>query len=225
MTIFLCGEEVEDIWCGIYDAWMSRLGHEQVRLEPAGCNLDLFCEYRQVITTPEKAAKVTNSIRTRFSESCYEQVYKAALSQDAFRCDKIYRFLILAFAIGHDVQNRLQIPAVYEVFQMNRNLRREYDHMLGFTRFSQMQEGILLGKIGPKNDIITLLAVHFADRMPQENWILYDCSRKKAVVHPAGGGWVLVRADSALWEERVSRETDEAVFETLWRTFHSSIFI
>ncbi len=38
MTVFVCGEEPEDVFCGIYDAWMSRLGHENVRLEPEGCD-------------------------------------------------------------------------------------------------------------------------------------------------------------------------------------------
>lgn len=225
MTVFVCGEEVDDIWCGIYDAWMSRLGHDNVRLEPAGCNVDLFCEYRRTSTTPEKAEKVTDSIRRKLSEECYEYLYKAALSQDQYRCDKIYRFLILAFACGTKIQNQLQIPAVFDIFQMNRNLGKEYNHLQGFTRFAQMKEGVLLSKIEPKNDITMLLATHFADRMPQENWIIYDCGRKKAAVHQAGHGWVMVWADSALWQERMSSETDENIFENLWRTFHNAIAI
>ena len=88
-----------------------------------------------------------------------------------------------------------------------------------------MKEGILLSRIGPKNDLTVLLAAHFADRMPQENWILYDCNRKKAAVHQAGGGWVMVKTDSAVWQERLEQETDEAVFEELWKTFHRTIAI
>ena len=42
MTVFVCGQEVEDIWCGIYDAWMSRLGHRNVRLETKRKNRELF---------------------------------------------------------------------------------------------------------------------------------------------------------------------------------------
>lgn len=225
MTVFVCGEEVDDIWCGIYDAWMSRLGHANVRLEPSGCDRELFCEYRDVERDPQKAAKVVESICSKLNEDIYEVVYKAALSQDRYRCDRIYRFLIYAFALGPGVVDMLQLPAVYEVFSMNRHIRGELDHMLGFTRFSQMKEGILLSRIGPKNDLTVLLAAHFADRMPQENWILYDCNRKKAAVHQAGGGWVMVKTDSAVWQERLEQETDEAVFEELWKTFHRTIAI
>lgn len=225
MTVFVCGAEPQDIWCAVYDAWMSRLGHKNVRIEPAGQDRELFCEYREVETTDEKALKVTESIRKKLSESIYEEVYKAALSVDRFRADKIYRFLIYAFAIGPKAIHMLQIPAVFDLFQMTRCLEREFCRMREFARFSQMREGILLARIKPENDLVMLLAPHFADRMPSENWILYDCGRKKAAVHQADRGWVMVRADSSEWQQRLERETDEAVFENLWRTFHASIAV
>ncbi|MGL5435037.1 MAG: TIGR03915 family putative DNA repair protein [Lachnospiraceae bacterium] len=225
MTVFVCGEQVDDIWSGIYDAWMSRLGHANVRLEPEGCNRELFCDYRQVERSEEKAAKVVSSIRSKLTEDIYEMVFKAALSQDADRADMIYRFLIYAFHVGSRIIDMLQVPAVFEIFRMNRNLGMEFSHMQGFTRFSQMEEGILLGKIGPKNDLTVLLANHFADRLSGENWILYDCNRKKAAVHQAGDGWVMVQADSGEWQSRLQKATDENEYEILWKSFCESIAI
>ena len=225
MVVFLCGEETDAIWCGIYDAWMSRLGHENVRLEPCGWDRELFCDYRMVETSPGKAEKVTDSIRRKISEEVYEWTYKAALSQDRLRADKIYRFLIYAFHFGPKIMNMLHIPAVYDLFSMNRNIQNEYDHLRGFVRFSRMKEGILLGKIGPKNDMTVLLAPHFADRLPDENWILYDCGRSKAAVHQGGMGWVMVNAASEEWQARLNRATDEAEYEDLWRIFQKTIAI
>lgn len=225
MTVFVCGQEVEDIWCGIYDAWMSRLGHKNVRLEPEGRDRELFCEYREVVTEDWKTEKVTESIRSKLSEELYEAVYRAALSEDRDRADKIYRFLIYAFAWGSGVMDQLQILAVYEIFRMTRYLSREYTHIIEFTRFSQMEEGVLLGRIRPNNDVLALVAVHFADRLSGENWILYDCGRKKAAVHQADGGWAIVHADSRQWQEQLNKKTDEETYEGLWRTFHKAIAI
>lgn len=225
MTVFICGEEPEDIWCAIYDAWTSRLGHKHVRIEPEGENQELFCEYKRVLTDDEKASKVVMSIRRKLSDKIFEFVYKAALSQERFRADKIYRFLIYAFAVGPKVVTMLQIPEIHAVFQMNRHLEREYQHMLGFTRFSQMKEGVLLAVIGPKNDLLMLLAEHFADRMSGENWIIYDEHRKKAAVCRAGSGWGIVRTESEKWQERMRRHSDENTFESLWKTFCQTIAI
>lgn len=185
----------------------------------------MFCEYREVTVEDWKAEKVTESIRRKLSEELYEVVYRAALSEDRDRADKIYRFLIYAFALGTGVVERLQIPAVYEVFRMNRYLSREYSHIIEFARFSQMEEGILLGRIKPNNDLLSLVAVHFADRLSGENWILYDCGRKKAAVHQANQGWMIVYADSAEWQERLNKKTDEESYECLWKTFHTAIAI
>ncbi len=225
MTVFICGEEPEEIWCAVYDAWMSRLGHKNVRIEPKGEDRELFCEYRLVEVEDWKIAKVTTAIRRKLSERLYEYVYKAALSQERYRADRIYRFLIYAFAWGNQVLDMLQIPEVHGLFEMHRHLSREYNHMMGFTRFSQMKEGILLSRINPKNDLTMLLADFFSDRMPEENWILYDVNRKKAAVHQRGSGWVMVRADSGEWKSRLECETDEKQYEDLWKTFHTSIGI
>lgn len=225
MTVFICKEEPEDIWCAIYDAWLSRLGHKHVRIEPEGEDRELFCEYRYVQTDAEKAAKVVKSIREKLSDKMFEIVYKAALSQDRFRADKIYRFLIYTFAVGPTAVTMLQIPEIHEIFQMNRHLEREYQHMLGFTRFSQMKEGVLLAVIGPKNDLLVLLAEHFADRMSCENWIIYDEHRKKSAIFQAGKGWGIVRADSANWQDYISRHRDENTMESLWKVFCQTIAI
>ena len=36
MVIFICKDDFDSILCGVYDAWMSRLGHDNVRLQLQG---------------------------------------------------------------------------------------------------------------------------------------------------------------------------------------------
>ncbi len=225
MTIFVCKDSADGIFCGVYDAWMSRLGHANVRLELPGRDRELFSEYRQVETDREKAAKVVDSIRRKLNEEVYETVYQASLSFESGKADAIYRFLVYAFAMGVKVLELLQLPAVYEVFRLNRYVSREQHHYMEFARFSQMEGNILVGKITPKNDVTALVARHFADRMPSENWILYDCGRKIAAVHQANRGWMMVHADSAQWQRCMEQATDEKAYESLWKTFHRSIAI
>ena len=225
MTVFVGGREPEDIFCGIYDAWMSRLGHDHVRLEFDGCDRELFCEYRQVKTTAEKAAKVTDSIQRKISRQVYEASYKAALSRDENRADRLYRFLVYGFQAGAAVMDMLQVPAVNAVFSMNRYFDRELDHMLGFVRFSQTANGILFSEIAPENDLLVLMAPHFAERLPQENWMIYDCRREKAAVYQAGGGWGILRVEKSQWQSQLHKAQEEAMFEQMWTLFHRTVSI
>lgn len=225
MIVFVCGEEPEQIWCAIYDAWMSRLGHDNVRIEPRGCDPLLFCEYREVEYDPAKAQKVISAMKDKLSEVIYEQVYTAALSQEKYRADKIYRYLIPAFHFGRKISDMLALEPVFDLYSMNRNLGKELDHMKGFTRFAQTSEGVLLGKIGPKNDLTVLLAAFFADRLSGENWILYDDKRRKAAIHRTGTGWVLMQVDSDEWQAKLNETTDEEDYQQLWKAFHEHIAI
>ena len=36
MTVYVCEDSFDGILCGVYDAWMSRKGHDQVCLELEG---------------------------------------------------------------------------------------------------------------------------------------------------------------------------------------------
>lgn len=226
MTIFVCRDSLEGILCGVYDAWMSRLGHDNValELEDRG-NLQMFCQYRQVEETREKTDKVVDAIRTKAGQDAYEMVFRVSLSREEEKADRIYRFLIYALNLKRDVTDLLQIPAVYEVFRINRNVGNEAHLLIEFARFSRTREGLLVCTVGPKNDVIILMAPHFADRLPGENWIIYDEGRQKAIVHKADEGWMVVGTDLTQWKERLSDSTDQKEFEELWKAFHETIAI
>lgn len=226
MVIFLCGDEVGSILCGVYDAWMSRLGHENVKLQLRDRgNLEMFATYREVAEDEKKLDKVITAIKTKISDQAYEYVYKAALCNDEDKADKIYRFLIYGFHFGRKIIDMLQIEAVYEIFQLCRFIGNEAHFHLEFLRFSQMEQGILLSRIGPKNDVLSLIAPHFADRLSGENWIIYDENRKKAALHGADKGWLIADMDTASWAKQLEKETDEEEYRKLWKAFHKSIAI
>ncbi len=226
MTIFQCSDTLDGILCGVYDAWMSRLGHGNAALELEGTgNLKMFTQYRKVEESREKTDKVIAAIYRKAGRQAYEMVFRASLSQEEDKADKIYRFLIYALNCGGRVTDMLQIPAVYEIFRINRAVGNEAHLLIEFARFSETKDKVLVSMVGPKNDVSILMAPHFADRLSGENWIIYDEGRKKGIVHKADEGWMVVRTGDDAWKEQLVRGTDQEKFADLWRTFHKSIAI
>ncbi|WP_024346761.1 TIGR03915 family putative DNA repair protein [Lacrimispora indolis] len=226
-TVYLCEDSVEGIFSGVYAAWTSRKGHDHVKLGLLGNEdtMELFCQYEEVPVNAGYADKVVQAVRNKISEEAYAAVYKAALSKERDRADKIYRFLIYGFHVGARVVNMLQIQEVYDIFQMCRHIDNETHLLTGFVRFVEMEGDLLVSRIGPKNDVLVLLAPHFADRMSGENWVLYDENRKKAVLHPALRPWFLVDLISSEWEEKMQKASDEDEYEVLFQSFRKSISI
>lgn len=226
MTVYECVDSFEGILCGVYDAWMSRRGHEHVRLVLEGIqDRELFCTYEAASLDPAKADKVASSIRQKLSEKVYEQVYTASLSPNPQRADRIYRFLVDAFRYGNPVLQMLHRPSVFALFELCRFVEHESHQLTGFLRFSRTEQGILISRIGPKSDVLPLLAVHFADRLPSENWLIYDANRRYSVVHPADQTWFILREDKENWVEKLAWRTDEEEYAALWKIFHQSIAI
>lgn len=223
-TIFTCQNRFDDMMTCIYDAWASRLGHSNVRLmtEPIG-NLELFCEYQHVDADPEKTSSVIRSIQKKISPYAYSMVYRAAMSDRTDKLDVIYRFLIAGFHYGASVTDFLQEPVVMKIFELNRKVANEAHFFNEFIRFSNMQGNVLVSHIEPKSDVITLVAPHFADRLPSENWIIIDDTRLTAVVHPMDQEYYLTSLSKKEMGQ-LSKTTDDPFVE-LWKGFFENIGI
>lgn len=226
MTVFLCDRGFDGILCGVYEVYASRLGLSNCRLElkeeyePA-----LFCDYREVEAEPERAGKVARKIRSYMSEEAYVYLYRAALHKSPDRADWILRFIELGLANGRQVLKMLQAPAVYEIFQMNRYVGNEAHFLVEFVRFKKLSSGLYYGTIGPENDVLELVADHFADRFPDMDWALYDEKRKKAALHSQKGALIIrggITAEEVAWFEEQSRED---IYVNLWKTFFKTIAI
>ncbi len=119
----------------------------------------------------------------------------------------------------------LHLPSVFGLFELCRFVEHENHQLTGFLRFSRTEQGVLISRIGPKSDVLPLLAVHFSDRLPSEHWLIYDEKRKYAVIHPADKAWYILREDEERWLENLEWKTDEEEYAALWKLFHQNIAI
>lgn len=183
-----------------------------------------FCAKSYSSPSEEKGKKVLETVRQRLNSHIQEQLYVASLSEDVLRADKMYRYLKVLFLRGASAADQLQIPAVHEIFKLCRSVYNEKHQFIEFLRFSQMEGGFLAGKIQPKNDVLELIAPYFADRLGEENWLICDIGRKKAVIHERRRKWLLAELSSDEME-RLQREGTEENWAKLWKTFFTAIAI
>ena len=83
-TVFVCEDSLDGILTGVYEAWDSRLGHGNVKLQTEGMDtMELFCEYQTVRTDLEKAEKVLRTVKRRMGEKAREAVCYASACPDS----------------------------------------------------------------------------------------------------------------------------------------------
>lgn len=235
MYTFICENSIEGIFTGVYDAWASKYGHQNVRLVSDQLeNFELFQEYVTVIPDSEKSEKVARTLCNRLSEEVYSEICQAILASELTtrkksldKADCIYHTIVLGLSMrdGSKVLQALSDPYVQRIFELSRATYNESHHLLGFLRFSELENQVLFATIHPKNQVLPILAEHFTDRLPMENFIIYDENRKLAVVHKASKNYLIVDA-SSLNQDIIKRYSQkELEYRKLWCGFFESIAI
>jgi len=224
--IFICEDSFEGILTGVFEAYICRYGHDFISLELNGEDQpQFFCEYYPVETDIVKATKVGQAIRKKISFDAYEMLHEASLANQTKKAEAIYRFLVLGFKMGPQVMSHLSNPYILSVMKLSKAVTRELQRLEGFVRFRELENGIMFSKLAPKHNQLILLAPHFADRFPEENWMIYDEDRKAACIHKAGQGWGMV-SNIKIEKELMSQVSEEEeLFLKLWKSFTKTITI
>ena len=226
MDVYVCGDDFQSILSGIYDAGTSGKRSLDQRLELEGeREPELFCRYLEVVSERRKAESVMTAVREKLSGEAGILLWEVSLSGQKGKADHMYRFLVDGFRHGPGIVHMLGLDSVFRMYEMQRYVRNEAHLLTGFVRCARLPEGILAGRIGPKNDVLPLVAEHFEDRLSGENWMLWDELRDKAAVHRADRDTVMVRGipDSVRrWVKDAGRQDP---FGELWKAFVETISI
>ena len=227
MTVYRCEDSIESIFTAIYLAYEEKRNHEDTCLRLDDEPL-LFAEDIQVVPHPEKVLKVMRTLRTRFGEGNYYDICMALASYDPMKAQAVYRTVVLGLrhkvAPGHLFDN-LADDDVNKAFKLAKNASRECHHMLGFLRFEELDNGILYARMGPKNNILTFMMPHFADRLPIENFLVYDVVRNFFAIHPAGKQWYLLSGNDVELPKELKLSEKELEYRALFQHFCRSITI
>ncbi len=221
----ICEDSLEGIFTGIYDAYLLKKPHEQIHL----ClgedeNLRLFAVYEQRMPDEQKAARVARTIEREFGVEAYLSVCRALASPEADKAEAVYKAVVTGFRMRNKraLMGNLADPYVHRVFELARFTANEAHFHVEFLRFQELENGILYSDIGPKNNLITFIVPHFADRLPLENFVIHDITRNIYALHPAGKDWYLVYGKESAEEfcQRFS-EGEKAYSELFCKFFHT----
>ncbi len=234
MYVFQCEDSIDGIFTGVYDAWASRCGHKNICLSSAdNDNFTLFDEFIRVTPDFEKSRKVSRTLIRRLGVRFYETICRCAMADGSLRklpmdkANAIYQTIVMALALpeGAKVLEYLSEPCILCIFELKRQTANEGHHLLEFLRFSELKSGILFAQIHPKNDVLPILAEHFTNRLPLENFIIYDAVHATAAVHRASKNYMIADASSLNLQLANDYSPEEETFRKLWCSFFETIAI
>lgn len=221
MTIFLYDDTFEGLFTAIYNGFYSKSPSISIygKSEP---NVPLLLgEIVEVTTEKDKFLKVKNAIINKIDFLSLKKIYMVYLSNYTDKSIIIFKYLKIAFKLGRDVHNFLNIDIVRLIDSINKSVSLERHRFEGFIRFNSISEKFLYSSIEPDNDILELLGEHFKNRFPREYFIIHDISREKALVYNTNL-YEIVTMDKDAYE-KLRLYDDE--YMSLWKAYFKSTTI
>ena len=227
MIVYRCEDTAESVFTAIYQAYEEKRDHRETYLSLTDDPM-LFAEAIEVRADPVKSRKVINTLNRRFGGENSLQLSMALASEEADKAQAVYRTVAAGLAgncrPGHLFDN-LADDYIHRAFALARGVSTETGHQKQFLRFQELENKVLYSCIGPKNDVLVFLMPHFADRLPIENFMIYDEKRNLFGIHPAGGSWYLLRGEEADRPSGIVYSEDEIRYQELFRQFCHTIAI
>lgn len=233
--IYVCEDSLTGIFSGIYEVWKRKMTAEEAGLEVEDSfERRLFCEYIFCKAEERKALAVIRMIQKNLGADVYEKISYALLSADRRKAEMVFRAMLEAKKLSRKdrLMEHLGNEAVRAVFGMYRQVANEAHHYKGFVRFRELKNKTLFAKIEPKHAVLPCIAEHFADRFPQENWVIYDKTHEVFLIHEKGKRYyflqqyMCMKGDSGSAQNITGGFSEEEMdYEALWKEFVQSISV
>ena len=175
---------------------------------------------KEIVTDDIIAKKVEDSIGRKISQDALKLVRMCYLSKTENRELTILNFLRMGYKIGPSVTNMLTHDTVGTITRSAQNVQRESHFYTEFLRFSEYN-GALVAIIEPKNFVLPVIAPHFCDRFPSEQFLIYDKSHKHALIYQDAERSLILLEHFELPEA----EAEEIKYRALWKQFYNTIAI
>lgn len=226
--ILQCDDSLEGVFTAVYEAYRKKLNPTTTRIQVGQEeNIRLFATYHPVQSDCQKTEKVARTICREFGVEGYQCICQCLASANMDKAQWVYQSIVVGLTMKKpkELMGNLGNDHIRKVYELSRATKNEILHLEGFLRFQELENKILFSKIGPKNNILSFLAPHFQDRLPQENFMIYDEYRSLVVVHPAGKKWSLVTGDMAQLQSEMNISEQEIEYQELFRYFCKKVSI
>jgi probable DNA metabolism protein len=202
----------------VYEVYYKSLHVKKIQREKT--KTLLFEEVFEVQTDSQKAQKVLDALKQKFSQKNF------ATLTHAFLCDSqefekaLLDFIILGFKDEKNLSN-INLPSIFYVKNLEKELLRLAHRMYGFLRFEELKDGSLYAKVETKYNVLHFLGKHFVNRLGNLDFIIHDMQRELAFVKYQDS----IEIRSVESYEIPEYSDNEEKFKKLWQTFFQSVAI
>lgn len=166
---------------------------------------------------------IYKSYLNKLSSKVMHIVYYVYLSSSERKELVIYYFIKNALKYKDEIIYRRNLNCVNEALKLSKYVGSENHKFKGFLRFKELDNGLYYAEVTPNNNIISLLAMHFKDRLRNESFLIKD--KKRNIYALKDESKIYYLNDKDIEKLNINLSDNEKDIEQLWKTFFKTIAI
>ncbi len=225
MKYLLYDSSMEGLFSSIFFVCKNRLEDISIRKQ-AEYTPGLFDVNINPDLDPHNAARFVSSVKNGISKEALRKIVMAFLSEEENVENVILDFVKKGLKRGKDILEDLADPAVLRMDQLSCRTERELHRFEGLVRFRELKDGSYYAAINPDTYILVLLRRHFVARLRDQDWIIHDIKRNKALVYKNRCVELarIIEIAASMGEGACYTE-DEILYSTIWKEYCKKISI
>jgi len=168
----------------------------------------------------EKSDRVLKSLKKKFGFEILFFIENAFLSCLNGKEILILDFIHKLYKNGAKILNDLSDNTTLTLNRAVDHLTGEAHLYKGFVRFSE-HKNILFAIINPKNSILHILAVHFSQRLPKEQFLIYDETNNLICAYAKGRYTIMPITAAQIPQGHLKEDS----YKILWKKFYDAVAI
>lgn len=213
-----CDGSYDGLLSALFEAHRRRPMPDAVLMEKPE-QTSLFEEAEFIPTQPGRAQRLQRAIDCQLgpSSATHVQMLHTSFLPDAGTM--LLHYLNFGWQVGRHLDEYMTHPAVLPVHRISRRVALEIHRLSGLVRFSPTEQGVLYAALEPDYRVVPPLALHFQDRLTNQNWILHDLRHHQAAFYKPGELRIVYLPS------HIRPRLSDDPYEKLWQTFYDAIAI
>jgi probable DNA metabolism protein len=215
MKVMLFDGSMGELLCAVYLVYYGKLPPNLLRRDEYQHNL--LDEPVDVLYSDESFTRVRDAMVRKFDRETLDTIAYCLANSSKEAPTATIRYIIACFG-NKAKKGDFQDEAIMKAERLSRQASLETHRFTGFVRFSE-KGGVYVSKISPDHDILEFLADHFTDRYSDQDFLIYDEKRKKALLYHEGA--TTIRTGVELDPRYITTDS----FTEFWKEYYENIAI
>ena len=227
VRVFVYDKSFDGLLSAIFDAYARKMFPDAL-LDEKDAAPPTAVDSHTVCTESGKAARVFAGLKRKLSPDGLRDLLYVWLSEQPGSDLLLLRYMRKVFDAQRLIEKDFSDPDVLAVSRLAKKVSHESHQLMGFVRFQKTAQGMYFAVIAPRSNVLPLLLGHFADRLADQDWIIYDAARHYGIACDRGAFREVMPDAGLIRHGRIdpaSLAGDELLFQALWKSYFAATAI